>query len=374
MKKIMLCLLGLLITFCCNKKSEKSCTVRLKVSSAQNCMVYLSRLPYFDEKNVIVDSALVKNGNDEIIFTIPLNEERQYEIEVKKSFKKFSFIADAPVIGIKANNITGKYTVSGSPATSSLINFNTMQSNEYQRLSKIFQTRDSFLQAKANKTKTDSIQKIIEKLSSTIASNYIYYADTVHNPAAFLQVFKNVDFGKNYNGLKAFIAKVSRRFSQYSSIDTLISQTLNMIDIFEKEYNIGDTIPAIQLPDKSGILFYTSSLKGKYYFIDFWATWCNNCLKYNFYKKQAAEILPSSKFQMVSVALDDNNIDWQKLIEKQELNWVQLIDEKIWQGPAAQTLKFDSIPFNFLVNPNGIIIDKAIKPDSLLSTLQRLIK
>jgi hypothetical protein len=84
--------------------------------------------------------------------------------------------------------------------------------------------------------------------------------------------------------------------------------------------------------------------------------------------------MPGAKFEIVSVAIDSEKEDWELILEKENLNWTQLIDEKMWQGTAVKTLKFDSIPFNFLVNPEGRIIAKAIKPDSLLPVLHRLVK
>jgi hypothetical protein len=50
-----------------------------------------------------------------------------------------------------------------------------------------------------------------------------------------------------------------------------------------------------------------------------------------------------------------------------------LIDEQMWAGPVARTLRFDSIPFNFLLGKDGRILAKGISPDSLLQTLKKFI-
>jgi hypothetical protein len=65
---------------------------------------------------------------------------------------------------------------------------------------------------------------------------------------------------------------------------------------------------------------------------------------------------------------------WTDLITKANYSWPQLIDEKMWRGTAAKTLKFDSIPFNFLVSPQGRILAKAIRPDSLIIVLKKVIQ
>ena len=79
-------------------------------------------------------------------------------------------------------------------------------------------------------------------------------------------------------------------------------------------------------------------------------------------------------FRMISVALDNQKDTWMVQIRQNNYSWIQLIDEKMWQGTAAKTLKFDSIPFNFLVSPKGIILAKGIKPDSLVYTVAKTVK
>lgn len=77
---------------------------------------------------------------------------------------------------------------------------------------------------------------------------------------------------------------------------------------------------------------------------------------------------------MVSIALDDEKERWIDAIKKDTLPWTQLVDEKMWFGPTAKTLKLDSIPFNFLVDKQGRILAKAIRPDSLHSAIARYLK
>ena len=147
-----------------------------------------------------------------------------------------------------------------------------------------------------------------------------------------------------------------------------------MISIYEEEFNVGDSLPSVKLPDGSGNMFSTASFRGKYYLIDFWSTWCRQCMIFDEYKKTLRREIPAEKLGMVSVALDDSRGTWLSLINRNHYDWPQLIDDKMWRGVAALTLKFDSIPFNFLVSPKGIVIAKAIPADSLASVLKRIIK
>jgi len=342
--------------------------------AAQNKKIYLYNVPNANQKRKLLDSAIVKNVKDSVVFTVPLEKDRMYEIAIAEPIRKFYFIADAPNIQITASNINGNYTVHSSAATISLKHFQEEQASLLEHAQKLYRNIDSLSQNSPTGKNIVLLKKQFEDSLLKINKNYIDYADTVSNPAAFLIVYNKIDFGDNHTQLKQFILKASERFQQYESIQVLRQQVLDMIDIFEKEYNSGDSLPAIELPDVNNNIFSTASLEGKYYFIDFWSTWCNRCMKYNNVKKEATELFPESKFEIISVALDDNKETWRNLIKRNNYNWIQLIDEKMWQGPAANTLKFDSIPFNFLVSPDGHILSKAIKPDSLLTVLKNTIK
>lgn len=368
------CLTAICFTACTEKKEQ---TVRVSFSAyaAQGIKVYLSRVAYTDEKRQIVDSATVTNMSDSIIFNVPREPDRIYELQIRNTYKKFYFIADAPYIRIKANNANGKYTVDGSAASLSLKNFRDGQLTTKKSIRRLETGIDSL--RKAGKENEKSIALISQQVKDSLAvlqSRNYAFADTVQSPAAFIAVYNELDFGDSIKQLQQFITRAAARFNQYSTIQVLKAQVDSTADIYEKEFNIGDTLPVIALPDDRGNNFSTATLAGKYYLLDFWSTWCTRCRIYEPYKQLLKQKLTTDKFEIVSVALDNHFQDWHRIIAAQNSNWVQLIDEKMWRGTAANTLKFDSIPFNFLVSPKGIILAKAIKPDSLENVVFHFVK
>jgi thiol-disulfide isomerase/thioredoxin len=365
-----------IINYCCTqKKKEDTTRISVNVYAAQGGTLYLRKVAYAGEPKQQPDTSVIKSVKDTIIFFVPKDDTRLYEISVKDRPTKFDFIADSREIHIQGNNITGAYTITGSPASISLKKFSDEQGPLKMHINSIFEKLDSLQRQKAfSKKRIDSLQREFNRNLILFNEQNIAYADTVKNPAAFLWVYNNIDFGEDHNRAKQFILKAAQRFPDFQPVQSLKKDILAMVEIYEKEYNVGDTLPSITLPDLNGNPFSTRSLKGKYYLIDFWATWCSRCYAINKYKKAAKEKFPSQKFEVVSVALDDKKTAWQNIVLRNNYNWVQLIDEKMWQGPTARTLVFDSIPFNFLVSPQGVVLAKAIKPDSLLSVLQRTIK
>jgi hypothetical protein len=294
-----------------------------------------------------------------------LEADRQYQVEISKSHKSFYFIPDAREIRITYNNINGKCVIDGSPASISLNNFKEAQLKFYDSIASM---------DKQSKLPQADKQLMINRLNAIANQKNYHYADTVSNAAAFIDVFNRIDFEKDYTGLDKITQHAIERFPANAFIKLIRKQSLEMIDIYEKEFFTGDSLPSVSLPDNNGDIFSTASLKGKYYLINFWASWYPKTYSYMQATQNVHINYYADKLQIVNVALDDDKRNWSNMITTTRSRAINLIDTGMWHGVAANTLKFDSIPFNFLVNPEGQIVAKAITPDSLVYVLKEKIR
>jgi AhpC/TSA family len=346
--------------------------VIVNIKGAAGKKIFLYKEAFINEQRTIIDSATVIDLNHPVRFAIDEAEERAFSIRVEGSANSYYFISDVPNINVEANNINGSYTVLSSPASKSLKVFNdnqTLVSKELRKLNKEIESLSA-----DGKGESDSLQNLFNNQYKIYMTNYKAYADTVKSPAAFMLVYENIDFGKQHNELKIFADKAAKRFPGYQPVAELQKEVYDLADIFEIEFEVGDILPNIELQSSTGKQFSTRSFNGKYYFIDFWASWYPKSYTINYYKKKLWESYKDKGLEIVSVALEDDKEIWQAFIHKDSLVWTQLVDEKMWRGTAARTLKFDSIPFNFLVDPGGRVLEKAIKPDSLITVIGRYIK
>lgn len=366
----------LLITLAsCNSYQQPGIKVVFHISSGYHKKFYLQNVPFRDEKLVLLDSATAQSDPDSLVFLLPDTSQRLFRVIAPEVDMDILFINDAPKIDIYGNyGNTARYSFRGSPASVTLKQFMDRQDSIGMAGKILSAAIDSLQKTKTKQPASDSLHRLLNNHIAYSLQQYKNFEDTVHSPAVFIYLYNNLDFGHDYAGLKKFILKAADRFPYYAPIKELREETLAMIKIYEEEYNIGDTLPSITLPDQYGHVFSTASLKGKYYLVDFWSTWCPQCMAYNDPKKAAKKQLSGDVFEIVSVAIDAEKENWQTIIRQENFNWPQLIDEKMWQGSAVKTLKFDSIPFNFLVSPQGKIIAKAIRPDSLVSIISSFIK
>ena len=360
-----------LIAFIFSCNSNNGTTVVIHTRAPIGAKLYIKTVPYFSEKEEVVDSATIVNNHDSLILHLPQQEQRLFRIVTKDQYMRVTFINDAKLVHVYVDYFKKKYTVTGSAATTSLIDFENSQVKLADELKKLSKPLDSLNRLHIKGAQTDTLSKKYYSAYNSYLKRYISYDDTVKNAAAFILEYNNIDFDTDYKGLKKFITHNAARFPGSKTIQQIKAKALAMVRIYEEEFNVGDILPGITLPDTNGKPFSTSSLKGQYYLIDFWSTWCDRCMTFKIAEKDIVSG-GKSKVNFVSVAIDDQKDNWKSLISKTKLKWVNLIDEKMWEGTAVNTLVFDSIPFNFLVNPQGKVIKKAIRADSLKQTLTNL--
>jgi thiol-disulfide isomerase/thioredoxin len=321
----------------------------------------------------VIDSGVLYSRKDSVVFRVEQSADSLYEIISKFSNNRLYCIPDRNSIRILMNTKTGSNVIEGSPASLALIEFNNEQ-EKYYRLS--LTLREAVNQAK-NKSPdghhVDSLMQQWRQNQALIRQRFYDFADTVHNPAAFMVIYDHIEFGNDYKKMKAFVNKAAARFPGSSAVQRLKQQIAVFSGIYEKELHIGDLFPGLELPDFDGNLFSTSSLNGKYFLIDFWSSWCRSCLAYSKVKKEVSQNIPEKKLELISVAMDHNLQACREIVKKNNEIWKQLIDTQIWQGESAQKLAFDSIPFNFFIGPDGRILAKAIKPDSLMPVIKQYI-
>jgi len=98
--------------------------------------------------------------------------------------------------------------------------------------------------------------------------------------------------------------------------------------------------------------------KGKYVYIDVWATWCGPCISEIPFLNKVEKAYQGKNIEFVSISIDDlNDYDiWKTMIKEKELSGVQLFADKSWDSEFVENYKISGIPRFILIDPKGNII------------------
>jgi thiol-disulfide isomerase/thioredoxin len=99
-------------------------------------------------------------------------------------------------------------------------------------------------------------------------------------------------------------------------------------------------------------------LKGKYVYIDVWATWCGPCIAEVPSLKKIEKKYHNKNIEFVSISIDNkkDHEKWKKMIVDKELGGVQLFADNNWDSKFIQDYLIKGIPRFILLGPNGVII------------------
>jgi thiol-disulfide isomerase/thioredoxin len=101
------------------------------------------------------------------------------------------------------------------------------------------------------------------------------------------------------------------------------------------------------------------SLKGKYVYIDVWATWCGPCRGEIPFLQKAEEKYKGKNIAFVSISVDvvKDHDKWKKFVTDKGLGGIQLIADKDWTSDFIKSFNINSIPRFILIDPKGNVVD-----------------
>ncbi|WP_425075161.1 TlpA family protein disulfide reductase [Psychroserpens sp. S379A] len=108
-----------------------------------------------------------------------------------------------------------------------------------------------------------------------------------------------------------------------------------------------------------------SDLKGKYVYVDIWATWCGPCKREIPSLKEVEKKFHGKDIEFVSISVDDEKRSgtkekafesWKKMVKDKELGGIQLFSDKAWLSDFVRNYKVNGIPRFILIDPDGNIV------------------
>jgi thiol-disulfide isomerase/thioredoxin len=308
----------------------KNDTFSFRISS-KNFRPYLASISFIDRNGKIIDA----NGNRQVL--IYLN----YLLATEdKKYGETAFVLDKGI-----TTISGTYSSSRPTIKTDKLKINGSKQND-----PFFKTQLSdfgWISAK-DSLKRKEIINSYKKLIKQYPDSY-YFISTLYN----------------------------YRF-QYSE-----KEMANMLDLFENTYTTDyfkqKFIAYFKELPSSGTPLHNYTFKNslnqaksiidtsaKLNMVIFWATWCGPCRQEIPQLKQIYVEFKNSNIHMVSVSLDDKKEIWKSLLQKEKMDWEQLIADSTLLEEVKNSFKFDAIPLVVFTDSKGVEITRSsdYKPEN----------
>ena len=148
-------------------------------------------------------------------------------------------------------------------------------------------------------------------------------------------------------------------------------------DVRAANLKVGSVAPDISGRTPEGEAYSLSDFRGKYVFIDFWASWCAPCRREIPYLKEALAYSENSdNLVVLSYSIDNKHADWVKCIEKNQLvhkNWMHISTLKGWGSEGIKLFSVKGVPFTALIDPEGRVVEFGLRGEEMVKRLKAIV-
>lgn len=133
---------------------------------------------------------------------------------------------------------------------------------------------------------------------------------------------------------------------------------------------VGDVSPDFEASDMTGEKYSLSDFRGKYVYIDIWATWCGPCQRELPHLKELERQFDGCAITFIGMSVDADRSDWEERLGKGDMPGVQL-----YLGHESDFLdayEVSSIPRFILLDKDGKILDADMTRPSSSATAEYL--
>lgn len=206
------------------------------------------------------------------------------------------------------------------------------------------------------------------KESNEFISKRVQFSkNDLSNPNSYFKLERS-EFDTRIDELKQYLSDVSTENVDSSIVAQVEAENMRLIEYLNKNYDLkyasaikfkkGNPSPKFSnFENYDGSTTSLDDLKGKYVYIDVWATWCGPCKREIPFLQQVEEEYHKKNIAFVSISTDRANKynAWRKMIEDKQMGGIQLFAGTDYS--FSQEYQINSIPRFILIDPDGNIID-----------------
>ena len=135
---------------------------------------------------------------------------------------------------------------------------------------------------------------------------------------------------------------------------------------------VGRISPDFKAVDIDGKVWTLRDFRGKYVYIDMWATWCAPCRREMPYLKQLHEEFMDAEIVFLSLSVDSDKAKWENMVKGGDLSGMQLYLGN--QSSFQEAYRAEGIPRFILLGKDGRILSNDMSRPSEPATAETLNK
>lgn len=380
-RNLFVLLAAVIIFSSCQKNTEF--TISGKITHAEGETIYLEKL-LVSSRNPVGEMKVDKHGEFE--FSGETGIPSYYILKLSDTKFITLLIDSLENITVEADfaNITKEYNVEGSPGS---IQVKVLTENLNATQHKLDSLRALNNLYKGNPDYEKLKPKWEELYGNIVQEQYDFSSNFVRNNAfsmagvfALYQKYKDQSFV--IYDLQTMRTAASALNSIYPKSDHVKALYQNTLQILKNERAAkvqqfieeqGDNSPEIVLPNIDGEEIALSSLRGKVVLLQFWAAEDRGSRIINPVLVEAYKKYKSKGFEIYQVSIDNNRIEWVDAIDRDKLIWINVGDME-GSTHAVNVYNVQQIPYNYLLDKEGVILAKNLKGPALNKALATVLK
>jgi len=380
-RRIMFFLLAaLILAGGCRK--ENQFTIQGKITHAGGDTIFLEELLVSTVKPV-AKAQIKENGEFKLEGTTTIPTFYLLKLANHNFITLLVDSVDEIYIEADAANFSKEYNIKGSVGSVQVkeltenLNRTVYKLDSLQSLNSLSQGNPEYEQLKARWN--EEYTKIIDEQNKYSVDFVLKNPFSMASVYALYQKYKDGSYViKDLQTMRTAASALNAIYPNSAMVKALYENTLQYLreqkaaELKQLVAEKGINSPDIELPDVNNHKITLSSLRGKVVLLHFWAAEDAGSRLLNPLLAEAYEKYHSKGFEIYQVNVGSSRSEWIDAIDTDGLKWINVGD---LEGSASAVMSYNvqSVPFNYLLDKEGVILAKNLTGPALDKTLSKIL-